>query len=206
MKQLKNFLLETKNDDISKIWNNFRYTIQYGRTIGSMRKQIRNMFFPTRQTDSIWGNPTFGPLLKDLVLYPYKKEFNWDKKFTKYGSDINIKDFYEKYFSSPENFIKIQNTDIWKYLCRNNQVIEQVVSAIEFTMNYKDSKEYKNMEKYWKEAYDETNSNKVLDDYIEFFENSYKKLKDQGYDFKEHKQQYEFLNYDCYRLYNKIYV
>lgn len=165
-----------------------------------MRKQIRNVFFPTKQIDGIFGRPTWSPIIQKLALYPYEKEFKWDDRI-KYKSDIDVKDFYEKYFSTPEDFIKLQNTDIWDYF-RRGDLIKQLMSAIKFTLNYKDSKEYKNMEKYWKDAYDEANSIKLIDIYIDFLKDRYKKFKDKGYNFKSHEQKYKFLDYSFdYKIY-----
>lgn len=115
-----------------------------------------------------------------VVIYPYLQDIKWNDAKCHYSSTkINVKDFYNKYFQSPEDFVNIKNDKDYQGLSYWHQLLKKYVENIEITLEDPSSKECKNMEKYWKEALEEANSNDLLDKLIDFYEKIYKDNKEE---------------------------
>jgi hypothetical protein len=180
MKSINQFILESSSP-IKAAWQSTASFIQYGKEVASMKKSIRNIFFDTKpfyaRTNA---NSKFRSFLSYVVIYPYLQDIKWNDAKCNYSSTkINVKDFYNKYFQSPEDFVKIKDDKNYQGLSYWHQLLKKYVENIEITLEDPSSTEYKNMKKYWEEALEEANSNNLLDKLIDFYEKIYKDNKEE---------------------------
>ena len=180
MKSINQFILENSSP-ITRAWQSTASFIQHGKQVASMKKSIRNIFFYTKPFyTSSNPNDKFRSFLSLIVIYPYLQDIKWNDERCNYSSTkINVKDFYNKYFQSPEDFVKIKDDKNYQGLSYWHQLLKKYVENIEITLEDPSSTEYKNMKKYWEEALEEANSNNLLDKLIDFYEKIYKDNKEE---------------------------